>query len=139
MKKSIIICVVAFVLLLVLLLVLLFGLGLFAGEMEPTDPPKGGTTVPDTTLNNIQEGVDWEDEIDLVPTGGGENVDATDPPSGGDETPTDPPTTGNSEEPTDPPTTDNSHKPTDAPTEEPTQEQIEQTTQDGIDLPLIPG
>ena len=142
MKKSIIICVVAIVILLILLFVLLFGPTMFGGIHETTDPSESNTTVPDTTLNNIQEGEDWEDEIDLAPADTDTTVDTdpTDPPAtGGTEHPTDPPTTGKTEKPTDPPTTAGDQQPTDALTEAPTQEGENQTTQDGIDLPMIPG
>ncbi len=142
MKKSVIICVVVIAILLILAFVLLCGPTLFGGTHETTDPADGNTTIPDTTLNNIQEGVDWDDEIDLAPTDTDTTVD-TDPTeplaSDGSEQPTDPPTTGKAEKPTDPPTTAGNQQPTDAPTEEPTQEAENQTTQDGIDLPMIPG
>lgn len=130
MKKSIIICVVAIVLLLILLFILLCGPALFGGQAETTEPFEGDTTVPDTTLNGIQEGIDWEDEIDLIPTDADTTVDVE---------PTDPPTTGTPETPTDPPSTGGNQNPTDPPTEVPSQDGEEQTTQDGIDLPLIPG
>ena len=122
----------------ILSIVVLFSFVLALYGCNSQEAGRVDTTLPDTTGNGVLEDTTVDEtqreEIDLYPT----------------DAPTDPPTVAPTDAPTKPPSDAPTTAPTDAPTESPTtpptdppdttQEPIEeQTTQCGIELPLIPG